>query len=242
MKSIPLVVEVYLVSDHSHTVGLRRRSLIPLEYMSTYMYKVSLLLQQLKPPIRIALVAYERTYERNVKYEKFTRTGDVDAHGTITKLRQYAAKSSSVHQSDLLVLIAGTRMVDASAPAGAPDLLGLAPIEGICSEYSVALVKDTAGRYTGVHSTAHEMGHSFGSDHDGEGTSAMCPAADGYIMTPGLEEKHSEEFSICSRTVISKYVTSPAAECLKYAASMKVIGVYARPIKPPRRGKSSTQS
>ncbi|KAL1472654.1 hypothetical protein MTO96_039190 [Rhipicephalus appendiculatus] len=124
----------------------------------------------------------------------------------------------------------GAKMVDVSAPVGAPDLLGLAPIEGICSTYSVAIVKDAAGLYTGVHSMAHEMGHLFGSDHDGEGTSSMCPAEDGYIMTPGLEDKHSEEFSNCSHAVISKYVTSKAAECLRYAASMKVIGLYPHPI------------
>uniref|UniRef100_A0A224YP44 Reprolysin n=1 Tax=Rhipicephalus zambeziensis TaxID=60191 RepID=A0A224YP44_9ACAR len=233
MESVPLAVEVYLMSDYSHTRRLRKRALKALEYMMTYMYKVSLLLQQLKPPIRVALVAYHETNKKKADYTSFTYTGDLDADNTVTKLRQYAGKTPSVQKSDLVVLITASRMVDASAYVGAPEMLGIAPLEGICSQYSVAIVKDLAGRYTGVHSTAHEMGHSFGSYHDGEGTSTKCPAAEGYLMSPKSNGIHSEEFSACSHAVISKYINSEGGTCLKYAASENVLGVYPRSFQPP---------
>ncbi|KAL1474020.1 hypothetical protein MTO96_021650 [Rhipicephalus appendiculatus] len=235
-QSGPLVVEVYLISDYTHTRRLRKQSLNALEYMETYMYKVSLILQQLNPAVRIALVGYQSTLKRRADYIKFTSAGDLDADGTVTSLRNYAGKTSEVQHSDLVMLFTASRMVDVKAHVGSPEVLGLAPLEGICSEYSVAVIKDLAGRYTGVHSTAHEMGHSFGSYHDGDGTSIDCPAADGYLMSPASNGKHSEEFSACSRRVISKYIRSQNAACLLYAASTTVIGVFPRPLQPSPRG------
>ncbi|XP_037515452.1 uncharacterized protein LOC119391873 [Rhipicephalus sanguineus] len=107
MQSPPLAVEVYLISDYRHTRMLQKLSLKALEYMVTYMYKVSLQLQQLKPPIRVVLVAYHRTRKKKAPYVSFTSTGDLHADNTVTKLRQYAGKSPSVQQSDLVVLITG---------------------------------------------------------------------------------------------------------------------------------------
>ena len=43
--------------------------------------------------------------------------------------------------------------------------------------------------------------YSLGSDHDGEGRSTGCSAADGYIMAPGLtNDLNAYLFSSCSRT------------------------------------------
>ncbi|KAL1473466.1 hypothetical protein MTO96_022069 [Rhipicephalus appendiculatus] len=234
-QSILHAVEVYVISDYSHTKGLQRLSLNPLEYIETYMYKVSLQLQQLKPPIHIALVGYDTTSQENAAYISFTDAGDLDADGTVIKLRQYAGNSTSLQLSDLVILFTESRIVDVSANVAGPEMLGIAPFEGICSTYSVAVVKDKAGRYTGVHSLVHEMGHLFGSYHDGENSSISCSEEHGYIMSPRSHGQHSEQFSDCSQTAISKYISSKAAECLRYAASMSVIGVYPRPIQPPSR-------
>ncbi|XP_075728715.1 uncharacterized protein LOC119164558 isoform X2 [Rhipicephalus microplus] len=100
----PFAVEVYVISDYSHTEGLRKMSLKPFEYMKTYMYKVSLQLQQLKPPILIALVGYNTTSQKNADYVSFTDAGDLDADGTVIKLRHYAGNSTSAQQSDLVIL------------------------------------------------------------------------------------------------------------------------------------------
>ncbi|XP_037525905.1 A disintegrin and metalloproteinase with thrombospondin motifs 16 [Rhipicephalus sanguineus] len=227
-QSIPLAVEAYVISDYNHTVGLQMLSLNASEYMETYMYKVSLQLQQLSPPVHIALVGYSTTTEGNADYISSTDTGDLDADGTVTKLRQYAGKSTSVQQSDLVILVTGSRIVDVSEKFAAPEMLGIAPFEGICSNYSVAVVKDKAGWYTGVHSMVHEMGHLFGSCHDGEDTATSCPASHGYIMSPSSHGNHSEKFSDCSKAAISKYISSDAARCLRYAASVNAIGVYPR--------------
>ncbi|XP_075744732.1 venom metalloproteinase BumaMPs1-like isoform X2 [Rhipicephalus microplus] len=188
--------------------------------------EVSLELGQLNPPIRVVLVAYQSTSEEKPDYISFTPSGDVDADGTVEKLREYAAKSSSIRQSDFVLLFTQCRIVDVSGDNETQEILGIAPLEGICSNYSVAVVKDVVGRYTGKHSLVHEMGHLFGANHDGEGSSVNCSAADGYIMSPNSHGKHHEEFSTCSLTAVSKYVNSEAAECLREAASDSAIGVY----------------
>ncbi|XP_075728718.1 uncharacterized protein LOC119164558 isoform X5 [Rhipicephalus microplus] len=76
----PFAVEVYVISDYSHTEGLRKMSLKPFEYMKTYMYK------------------------KNADYVSFTDAGDLDADGTVIKLRHYAGNSTSAQQSDLVIL------------------------------------------------------------------------------------------------------------------------------------------
>nr|XP_037272674.1 venom metalloproteinase 3-like isoform X2 [Rhipicephalus microplus] len=233
----PFAVEVYVISDYSHTEGLRKMSLKPFEYMKTYMYKVSLQLQQLEPPILIALVGYNTTSQKYADYVSFTDAGDLDADGTVIKLRHYAGNSTSAQQSDLVILFTQSQIVDVSANVGAPEMLGIAPFEGICSEYSVAVVKDEAGWYTGVHSMVHEMGHLFGSYHDGDNTSVSCPAELGYIMSPTSHGKHKDHFSTCSKAAIAKYVRSDAGGCLRSAASQRPIGINPWRYKRSRRRK-----
>ncbi|XP_037579025.1 venom metalloproteinase antarease-like TtrivMP_A [Dermacentor silvarum] len=225
-----LVVEVAIISDYLHTLKLRQQSLKGLEYIMTYMYKVSLELQQLEPPLRIAVVGYQTTSKTHAEYVSLLQSGVLDADDTVTKLRQYAPKGDSTRKSDLVILITGAKLRDLSARPGAPEMLGIAPLEGICSQYSVAVVKDLAGRYSGVHSTVHEMGHSLGSYHDGEGTSAKCPARDGYIMSPTSHGTHSSEFSQCSKTAITKYITSGDTQCLRYASATHALGFFPRAI------------
>ncbi|XP_065297591.1 venom metalloproteinase BumaMPs1-like [Dermacentor albipictus] len=225
-----LVVEVAIISDYSHTRGLRQKSIKALEYIMTYMYKVSLQLQQLTPPVRIALVGYQKTRKAKAEYVSLLQTGALNADDTVTKLRNYAPTSPSTRQSDLVILITGAGLFDLSAPAGAPEMLGIAPLEGICSQYSVAVVKDLPGTYSGVHSTVHEMGHSFGSYHDGEGTSVNCSAREGYVMSPQSHGAHRDEFSRCSQRAIKKYITSGGATCLQYAAATSALGIFPRAI------------
>ncbi|XP_075550438.1 venom metalloproteinase BumaMPs1-like isoform X2 [Dermacentor variabilis] len=229
-EPVGLVVEVAIISDYSHTRRLRKKSIKGLEYIMTYMYKVSLQLQQLKPPVRIALVGYQSTRKAKAEYVSLLETGALNADDTVTKLRNYAPKSDSTRQSDLVILITGAGLFDLSAPAGAPEMLGIAPLEGICSQYSVAVVKDWAGTYSGVHSTVHEMGHSLGSYHDGEGTSVKCPAREGYIMSPQSHGAHRDEFSRCSQKAINKYIWSGGATCLEYAAATSALGIFPRAI------------
>ncbi|KAK3585031.1 hypothetical protein CHS0354_009879 [Potamilus streckersoni] len=35
-----------------------------------------------------------------------------------------------------------------------------------------------------VYEAAHELGHSLGANHDGEGKAIACKASDGFIMSP----------------------------------------------------------
>ncbi|XP_075744729.1 venom metalloproteinase BumaMPs1 isoform X2 [Rhipicephalus microplus] len=205
-QSIQPAIEVYVISDYKHTMHIGKLSLDPIQYIMTYMHKVSLELQQLKPPIRVVLVAYQSSSEKRPNFMMFTSTGNVDASGSVNKLREYASKDNSVQKSDFVLLFTECRLVDVSLGAEATEMLGIAPLEGMCNDYSVAVVKDTAGWYTGQHSTVHELGHLLGAYHDGEGSSTKCHAADGYIMSPKSYGANHEKFSSCSLAAISKYV------------------------------------
>ncbi|XP_037579729.1 uncharacterized protein LOC119462454 [Dermacentor silvarum] len=106
-KPSGLVVEVAIISDYFHTLKLREQSLEGLDYLMTYMYKVSLELQQLEPPLRIAVVGYQTTSKTHAEYVSLLQSGVLDADDTVTKLRQYAPKGDSTRKSDLVILITG---------------------------------------------------------------------------------------------------------------------------------------
>ncbi|KAK3585035.1 hypothetical protein CHS0354_009883, partial [Potamilus streckersoni] len=57
-----------------------------------------------------------------------------------------------------------------------------------------------------VYTATHELGHSLGASHDGQGAARACKAEDGFIMTPEVTEefpgkpycKNAWLFSRCS--------------------------------------------
>lgn len=53
---------------------------------------------------------------------------------------------------------------------------------------------------------AHELGHNFGSGHDGEGAGASCPSS-GFIMAPSISSGF-DEFSNCSINQIQSHISS----------------------------------
>jgi hypothetical protein len=93
--------------------------------------------------------------------------------------------------------------------------VGIAYIGALCNaEYSAAL---TELRNTWLDSlvTAHEIGHTFGADHDGDpaGTCGSAPSS-GYLM--GAIVSGSDDFSQCS--LDRMHATMQTALCLAYLA------------------------
>ncbi|CAG2212512.1 unnamed protein product [Mytilus edulis] len=84
---------------------------------------------------------------------------------------------------------------------------GYAYTDAECKSKSISLVQDNTDFYT-AQLMAHELGHSLGCDHDGDGNS--CNSKDGYAMATHfiLANVKKWTFSSCSVNYIRTYISS----------------------------------
>ncbi|XP_037786263.1 uncharacterized protein LOC119582089 [Penaeus monodon] len=83
------------------------------------------------------------------------------------------------------------------------DSLGVTFVGGMCHpQTSCSMVE--ANSFKAVQVAAHELAHSMGVPHDGEGAAARCPG-EGFIMGQSLSEE-TFAWSNCSRDAISAFL------------------------------------
>ncbi|OXA47150.1 Zinc metalloproteinase-disintegrin-like BjussuMP-1 [Folsomia candida] len=114
--------------------------------------------------------------------------------------------------NDVIVLLTGETF-DLS-PDG--EILGRAYISGACKPTEkMAIVTDPRARFGGVMIFAHEMGHTLGSWHDGQGTSADCAPDGGFLMQAGGGNGDNRfKLGSCSKRAINTYISSVSGTCL----------------------------
>ncbi|KAL3227314.1 hypothetical protein MRX96_024272 [Rhipicephalus microplus] len=73
--------------------------------------------------------------------------------------------------------------------------------------------QDIGNRWTVPMTIAHEIGHTLGSNHDGEGTSKDCPGYR-YVMTAATTRQTVALYSRCTIAAVNKFLRTPNAKCL----------------------------
>ncbi|XP_034948287.1 venom metalloproteinase 3-like [Chelonus insularis] len=70
--------------------------------------------------------------------------------------------------------------------------------------------------FEGIRTTAHELGHLFGVNHDGDNwKNQNCDANKGHIMTPSVKfTDNGSEWSYCSLTEFQEYLNNKEPTCL----------------------------
>ncbi|RUS82698.1 hypothetical protein EGW08_009535 [Elysia chlorotica] len=106
---------------------------------------------------------------------------------------------------------------------------GLAKVGALCTNGSVSLIEDK-GAYQSENVAAHELGHSLGSNHDGDDNA--CKPADRYMMSPKTFPQkdsnllHPWQFSTCSSDAIAAYIKSlEASDIPRISCLLKQLGV-----------------
>ncbi|OXA49026.1 Venom metalloproteinase antarease-like, partial [Folsomia candida] len=136
--------------------------------------------------------------------------GSYDHGKMISDFAQYMqTNSASLPPHDV-----GALMTNATFPGA----LGVAYVQGACSSrYKYSVNRDLNALFQGIPTLAHELGHLFGSPHDGDVTNGAgsCPSIDGYLMSgSGRRDENGFYFSQCSKTIMNSFFGTAASNCL----------------------------
>lgn len=155
-------------------------------------------------------------------------TAQVDTDLYLHKLRLLASNGTMTSTDPTALLQAFTAYVQSSGLpfSGVAHLLsgkdfdgntaGLAWVGALCNNpYGSGIDQATFSAAASGAFLAHEMGHNYGADHDGDGNA--CPSS-GYIMASIINLGNpADEFSTCSLDYFANYRANHAPACLLVA-------------------------
>lgn len=121
-------------------------------------------------------------------------TDTTDSEVLIDELAAYRQSSAGQNQLGLTHLFTG-RTLDGST-------VGIAYIGALCStRFGVGLSEGNRGSTIDSLIAAHEIGHNFGADHDGD-PDGSCPDAQGNLFIMATRVNGNPQFSDCSKSVM----------------------------------------
>ncbi len=139
-------------------------------------------------------------------------SGTLDSGDLLTELSTYRRDNASQSQRGLTHLFTG-RNLDGST-------VGVAYVNALCSSFfGVGLSEGRRGTTTDSLIAAHEIGHNFGANHDGD-SGGSCPNEPNNQFIMAASVNGNNTFSPCSKTIMRN--TANGASCIVPLANVDV--------------------
>ncbi len=139
-------------------------------------------------------------------------TSTTDSGDLLDELRDYRFGNTAQNQTGLTHLFTG-RSLDGST-------VGVAYIDVLClPNFGVGLSEGLRGTTTDSLIAAHEIGHNFGANHDGD-SGGSCPDAPNNQFIMAASVNGNPAFSDCSKAVMS--ANASVASCITTLAAVDV--------------------
>ena len=154
--------------------------------------------------------------------------GTLDSHDLLDQLSEYRLQTPAHNSLGLTHLYTG-RNFDGST-------VGVAWRGALCDSYfSAGLSEGRLGVTTDSLIAAHEIGHNFGAEHDGQAGSSCASEPETYIMAPSVSG--NDQFSACSIGVMQ--TTAANASCIAAIPAVDVSIEHVAPASPVLLGAST---
>ncbi|KAM7299986.1 A disintegrin and metalloproteinase with thrombospondin motifs 16-like [Ixodes scapularis] len=186
--------EVSILSDSEHHKEMKREQLCV--YIVIFMTAVSMRFDQTSNPtleFRVVQIVMA-TKEQDLLFLHMLNEY-VEAYATLKKMYKFTRQYGNSYP-DLFLALSGRDLVTVDNGGHlSKGIAGMAEVGGACSTYAnFAIVEDRGQAYIGIHFAAHELGHSYGCVHDGDGPAKHihghkgsqdpdCAFKHGYIMS-----------------------------------------------------------
>ncbi|ESP02310.1 hypothetical protein LOTGIDRAFT_238037 [Lottia gigantea] len=153
-----------------------------------------------------------------VEWGKGRTEAKVDANTALKRFQKWLRIQDTIPKHDHAMVFTRYLLVT----RGTVEVGGMAFVDSICQtkEGSSSSIVVDMGDFQCVKVATHELGHSLGAGHDGDGKSADCPPDHNYVMAPQNSNlkstlKNAFLFSPCSIRQIKALIRSEKGKCVQ---------------------------
>uniref|UniRef100_A0A224YEH0 Reprolysin n=1 Tax=Rhipicephalus zambeziensis TaxID=60191 RepID=A0A224YEH0_9ACAR len=226
-------VELHFISDYNHTKYFEGDKDAHTYYVTLFLHSVSLRMDQLTPPVPIGITEIQTTSTDNESYVHLWDNGDLIGNETLKVLNEVVRTDRAYEKADAVYMATGREMITLIPGGKSSYILGTAGSAQACTNTKAAVGEDKPGKFSGVNTAAHEIGHLLGSPDDSKGEWGDCKTEDGYLMSKYAHGKQAFTFSNCSKNAIAKFLESTTSDCLRKKTNCQILSFPNKALKLP---------